>query len=275
MKKNYKWLFVSLAAMMLLLLFWFIFSVSKSRIALSMPLYFFLLIIADLGATAFLSGAMRSTATYEGNIFKGKLNLTGPAVVFFIILILGYKYRPVNEVAPFDLTIYVVKPDKVNDTNFENAELTIYDGNEPKHAAIDRDGRALFVNVNPVYLGSQIEISCKIEGYKISEKKDTSILIPKTPSPVVKLSLIAVNDSVLITGNVYQKKKNTLWPVINAVLFFVEYNKKVQSGDNGSFSVYLPAKLGDQTSLDIYKNDTLKFSSKTYLAKVLKLTIDE
>jgi len=274
MKKN-KWLYVSLAAMILLLLFWFIFSVSQSRITLSLPLYFFLLIIADLSATAFLTGAMRSTAQYEGNVFKGKLSLTGPAVVFFIILILGYRYRPVSMASPFDLTIFVQKPDKINDTHFDNAELIIYDGNEPKHAAIDNDGRALFVNVNPSYLGNPIQVSSKIEGYSISTKNDTSVLIPKNPSPVIRLSLIVVNDSILVSGNVYRKHKNTLWPVPNANLFFVEYNKKTKTEDNGNFAIYLPAKLGDMTSLDIYKNDTLKFSSKVYLSKVLKLTYDE
>ncbi len=75
------WVLVSLLGLILFLFFFFVFSVYGNRFVIDLPLYFFLVVVISLAATALLAGAMKSAAVYDGPVGKGKLHLTGPVVI--------------------------------------------------------------------------------------------------------------------------------------------------------------------------------------------------
>lgn len=274
MKRSpYTWVYITLLGFVFLFLAWLLFSINADVIKLSLPLYFFLLLIGALSATAFLTGAMRSSARWEGTFMKGKLALTGPVVVFFVIIILGYRFRPEPSNEPFDLTVYLFKPAGSRNKHFENGQLFILDGKEKKAARIDSNGGAYFTNVNPAYLGSRISLSADIDNYRIAQGQDTTIAVPDVRYPVIKLPLIAKPDSLLIRGTVYKTgvKKTTV--LRNTLVQFSAFGTTTTTDDNGYFTIRLPLKPGDMTDVTVLVAGDVKYASRLNVANAVNITV--
>ncbi|GAA0547378.1 hypothetical protein [Chitinophaga japonensis] len=269
-RKRIPWLYITLLGFMLLLLFILIFARQPAISKLSPSAYFFLLVICDLAATAFLTGAMKSAASYIGKVMHGTLKLAGPPVVFFLILLIGYRYRPVKEGHPFDLTIFVSHA--TADPARIAGVLRVHVKNDIKSAVLDKDGRAIFTNINPEYLGRPIAVTAEIEGYRISRSNDTTVTIPDESLPVVRLKLYPMADSVLYTGFILRHNRE---PVADAVVNFIEHVRNARTDENGMFKVYLPAKPGDRTDIMVFEAGILQYSDRIYLGKNIKISLDD
>ena len=266
-----------LTAFILLIIFIFllVFVTNRGTIQLSMPLYFFLLVICDLGATFFLSAALKSSAEYSGNVLKGNLKITGAAVIFLVILLIGYKYKPVVKDEPFDLTFIV--------SNFENGtpekqqgSIRIELDNNPRELPIDAENKVVFTNIDSRYLGKMIPVSSNIPGFRISGQKDTMIEIPDKPLPVIRLTLDKVIDSTLFSGYVFKKnQKGSPLPVENATLNFMDFGKMVISDNDGFFKIYLPSKIGNNSNLVVLKNGKWLFSDRITLSDNMQILVDQ
>ncbi len=77
---QHSWLYISLIGFFLFILFFAGIMLYGTRINLAAPVYFFLIIMLGLFATAFLAGAMRSVAKYNANFNNKSLMVAGPAV---------------------------------------------------------------------------------------------------------------------------------------------------------------------------------------------------
>jgi hypothetical protein len=265
-----------LTAFILLIIFIFllVFVTNRGTIQLSMPLYFFLLVICDLGATFFLSAALKSTAEYSGNVLKGNLKITGAAVIFLVILLIGYKYKPVVKDDPFDLT-FIVSYSENSIPQKQSGSIRIELDNNPRELPVDAENKVVFTNIDSRYLGKMIPVSSNIPGFRISTKNDTMIEIPDKPLPVIRLSLDKVIDSTLFSGYVFKKnQKGPPLPVQNASLNFMDFGKMVNSDDDGFFKIYLPSKIGNNSSLVVLKDGKWLFSDRIILSDNMQILID-
>lgn len=269
-KSRLKWIYITLSGLVFFLLFWMVLAVYSADINISSTTYFFLLIVADLCVTGFLTGALQSSADYEGNVYHGKLKLSGAVVVFLVILGAGYKFRPLPKNEPFDLTIYAYG-EKGRSQPLKNGIIRVQVGNETKSSAIDTNGRAVINNINPDYLGKKITLMSSVPDYHINAG-DTQIVVPQKSLPVIYLPLVPDNDSLLVKGNVFTKNKKI---VKNLVLDFADFSKKTITDSDGNFSLYLPLKAGDKTSLLIKNNDRIIFNHDIIIDDFLNIQVDD
>jgi hypothetical protein len=271
--KKSTWIYVSLFAFILLLLYILVFANFAQRLKISLPLYFFLLIICALAATAFLTQAMNSSAEYSGALFKGTLKLTGSAVIFIIILLIGYKYRPVEQGEPISLTILI---NGLSDNPDLERSVRVDLDNSPRREEIDKEGKAVFNNIDRHYLGEMILVTLRVDGYKISEGADTLVKIPDNPLPVIRFTAKEVIDSSMFSGYLLRSSQNLpSSPVSAALLDFGDFRKQVHSDTRGHFEVFLPAKNGRSTMLTILQNDKGVFSDHVVLSQNMQIILHD
>jgi len=267
-KRATPWIFVTLLGLSIVFLFILVLSNYRSRFEVPVTTFFFLLIIFDLGATYLLTKALRSAASYSGTVLKGNLKLTGPAVVFFLILLIGYRFRPVEKSPLFNMAIYVAAP--AGDPNAVQGTISILADNDVINAAIDVNGKAMFPNLNRDHLGDSLHLTSRIEGYKISKNNDT--VLPMPGARGIQLKLLPAVDSILYVG--YILKRNNI-PVAHATVKFSDYLKNVQTDEDGMFHVYLRAKPGERADVMVFKDQVMRYSDKIYLGKNIKIVIDD
>jgi hypothetical protein len=252
-----------------------VFFTNSGAVQLSLPLYFFLLVICDLGATFFLASVLKSSAEYSGNVLKGNLKITGPAVIFLVILLIGYKYKPIEKEDPFDLT-FIVSYFEKGIPEKQKGSIRIELDNNPRELPVDEENKVVFTNIDHRYLGKMIPVSSNIPGFTISTGKDTLIKIPDNILPVIRLSLNKLIDSTLFSGYVFKKnQKGPPLPVKNATLNFMEFGKIVNSDDEGFFKIYLPSKTGDNSNLVIMNNGKWLFSDRVVLSDNMQILVDD
>ena len=269
MKNKKAGLYITLLIFALFLLFLLIFFTIQQKLDLSITTYFFLLVICDLAATAFLTIVLKSTAKYEGNVFKGNLSITGSAVIFLLILYVGYKFRPVSTADPFDLTFLIRTPTN----SVSTGKIMIDVNNERRQEEIPPDGQVTFKNISSNYLGKPITISDSIDGYKISENNDTTIIVPKTSTPTIKLTLIPVTDSSLFIGFVHKWQKDSSDVMVNAMVYFSKFDKSVLTDSIGKFEIYLPAKQGEEVDLKVFENKKMIYFNEVVLSRNMQIFI--
>ncbi len=273
MENNKKfWLYTTLGGFAMLLLFLLIFISQKNQLTFSLTTYFFLLVICALAATAFLSGAFKSTSTWKGTFLKGELKLAGPPVIFFLFIFVGYKFRPIPLDSPFDLTI-IVNDATGRYTPSPNDVLSIENGNDPRQVAINSNRSANFPNVNASYRGHAIRVSSHIDGYAIATKYDTTLMVPdeSNDNPVLHLTLLPAIDSFLFVGHVISGDDV---PVKNVAVNFSSFLKKAITDEDGMFQIYLPAKIGDKTDVMIFGNGKLRYDNKVILSSNMKIPLN-
>jgi hypothetical protein len=263
-------LIVSIALVVLL-----IYISYQDKLHLSLPLYFFILIICDLAATAFLTSVLKSTAEYEGNVMKGKLKMTGSAVVFILILFVGYKYRPIPKDDPFDLTIILLDPGKTN-RGFAGDTLQVTLGNDMRNSPVNSDGKAVFFNIDSRFLGQSVPLLAKAEGFSIAHQDDTLVMIPNTVLPVIRIPVFPSADSARFGGFVLARNQGKPpQPLPGLVLHFTDFDKTVRTDSTGAFSIFLKAKQGDLSPVTIFKQQKWVFSGQVTLSRNMQILADE
>jgi|GEM_PF-552842 len=269
------WIYVTLTLFALFIAVLFISISYQQRIRLSMPVYFFLLTICALAATAFLTGALKSSAEYSGTVMKGNLRITGAVVIFLVIIGAGYRFRPTNERTPFDLTILV--RDTVNrpDRAFNGTVQVVFD-NDVRKEVIDTKGKVVFANINADYAGKKVLVSADIDGFRISASRDTLMMIPDGPLPVIHLPLTEVNDSTLFAGYLVLSDPGRISRVISgANILFNDFDRSVPTDSTGRFRIYLPAKTGETTPVTAFRGNKMIFSGRVSLSRTMQIITHE
>jgi hypothetical protein len=158
-------------------------------------IYFIILIPLALGSSLFLFKTVRSYAKLTGRFIDYKIELAGPVVIFFIVILLGkhfYQNPPhVNQ----DLTV------RFEDANSQGKELT---GN----AIVVYKTRTEIIPVTlnrgmftDVHIGDDIKIVPKIQGYK---EEATIAQIPEAGKPI---TIALIKDSALESAVLNLKTK--------------------------------------------------------------------
>jgi hypothetical protein len=158
---------------------------------------YLVLIPLGLGAAAFLFGAMRSLAEYQGTLWFGTLRLGGPVVVFAMVVLGGLILPKPSRV---QAVVHVFGPGGADDVIRQGTvRLTL--GQSVLVQPIDQNGAAYFPDLSSEFLGAPIEVSAQVEGYR--NRPAAARTLP--PNGVLRLDLDklpAVLPSTTIFGTV-------------------------------------------------------------------------
>lgn len=265
------WMLATLTGLLLFIAFFYLLIVYNKQISISMPVYFFLVVIIALISTAFLSGAMKSVARYNAKSPNSTLYLSGPAVIFFIIIYLGYKYRPelVKENAPISLSVLFRGPEGSEEA-IKDGQVTVRVAQYSSLKQIDNEGNALFTGINPEYRGLKIDLSAEVPGYRLVNNQQFALNDSGNYTNLT-ISLQKKLDSISIRGNVIKLPGRT--GINGAIIRFQGVMNTYKTDSTGDFSATLPLKSGIETRVIVSKGNREIYNSLRTLSEHDFLTI--
>jgi hypothetical protein len=151
----------------LVLLVLFIWKADKlASLGLAGNFYYIILLPLGLSVAAFLFGALRAYGSYKGKLFGGVLELGGPAVGFFLILVLGFQLPP--PATNFPLTVYVHGSSGTQDLVLRGTGAVLLDtGGLRRASAIDANGEAIFTEIPANFRGQEAIVGLDADGYEL------------------------------------------------------------------------------------------------------------
>jgi hypothetical protein len=207
-------------------------------------IYYIVLIPVGLASAAFLFGALRSSAKYSGNSSLGKLELTGPVVIFCLVVIGGFYFAtPDSEFLLTIRTSIVNEPDKI----LTNGTVFLDIGDQRLDKKLNENGEVSFSGVSSRFMGKPVNIITQIKGYKI--KGSSLITIPD--SRVVYLELEERRDSTQLRGRVINENGN---PVDSVIIDIESGLALAVTDESGLFTIIVPAAKGETLLLIALKN---------------------
>lgn len=262
------WLWVSLAGFLLFtgvfigILYW------GKTVRLTTPVYFILIVLVALFATAFLAGAMRSSARYTMTGNNKTLMLSGPAVIFFVILYIGYKYRPEPGQRPLSLSILVTGPDRFNDL-IREGEVGIRIGELNYVKKINEEGIAYFPGINADYKGRPLELYPRVSGYVMDTASSYHLSDEEEQTNLV-LILKKATSRISIQGKVLQAGAQKGIP--GAQVRFEGVESSFVTDRSGNFQAVLPLKSGTEVRVMVDKDDRVLYNSLRVVSDKALLT---
>jgi len=241
------WVYISGAASLFFLLLAFVmifFTSTLSSMGITKSMYYLVLIPVGLTSAAFLFGALRSRAKYSGKTSYGSLELTGPVVIFCLVIIGGFYFAsPESEFLLTIRTIDISDPEKI----LNNGSLIIDLGDQRLTKTLNDNGEVMFSGLSNRFIGKPVKIIPQIKSYKI--KGDNFITVPE--NKVIYLELEKRIDSTLVRGMVINDGGN---PVDSVFIDIESGIASAVSDDKGRFSVIVPASEGEILLLSAVKN---------------------
>ena len=220
--------------------------------------YYLVLLAASLAAAAITYLiSKRSKASFTSDSKWGKLELSGPAVVFFLVLIGGYYLPGKFQEAAFDLTMNVYNEQGEAITS---GALTIQIDNHKELKQLDNNGQAVFSQIPFSFKEKTIKVEPMVKGYS---RTAIDILIPREEKSV-SIHLQKKQDSLLVTGTVMN---NLNKPVINANINFMNGQKIAMTDSFGNYSTSLGVSDGEEIMVVIYKGDMIVYNNKVIISK--------
>jgi hypothetical protein len=258
---------ISLGGLLLgaaMLVFYILFAPRLAAQGIDKTVYYVLLIPFGLCAAAFLFGAMRSFARYKGKVLGGKLEITGPAVVFFLVIILGFTLPP--EPKPFDFTIFV--RDGAGKTVLKDeGSIQITLDNDPRKERIDRFGAADFKGIPPKFMNREIPVELIVKGWRFAAGKiSTNIKLTGNSGTLA----IERDDSLArLTGTVTDGRGNFI-----AGARIVIEDLVTITDQNGWFKLEIPPdRQKEKQLLSVQKDGYQSYMDYTYPANPTRLVI--
>ena len=241
------WIYISGAAslfFLVLAILMILFAPNITGAGITKSIYYIVLIPVGLASAAFLFGALRSSAKYSGKTSYGTIELTGPVVIFCLVVIGGFYFAtPDSEFLLTIRTNLVNEPDKIL-----NHGLLILDiGDQRLDKQLNENGEVTFAGVPSRYLGKSVNIIPQIKGYKI--KGGNQISIPD--DRIIYLELEERKDSTLLRGRVINETGN---PVDSVIIDIESGLASSVTDENGLFTLIVPASKGETVLLTALKN---------------------
>lgn len=264
------WVLVSLGGFILFIALAILLVVYGKKLELSMPIYFFLVVVAALSATGFLTGALRSQAKYSGKVYNGKLYLTGPALVFILIVAAGYKFRPTEKQGPLTLTINLYGPSGRGETITSGSVKVLFNG-DARVENISSEGQVIFGQVDPAFKNKTIQVIPQVSNY-VLPGGDTTVLLSDAEFPVVDIQLQKEQKKTIVHGLI---TSDTGVPLENALVKFMQFNKSATTNAQGSFDMELPLAEGEETEIVIYVQNVIKYRNKMTVAGTVTIPITD
>jgi hypothetical protein len=238
---------ISLAVSVLLI----VYAEQLSQFGITKSFYYILLIPAGLCAAAFLFGAMHSHAKYVGKNSYGQLELTGPVVVFALVVIGGFYFAE-----PESTFLLTVRLSAENNQIIEKGSVILDLGSQRMKRNIGENGEVIFAELPSKFIGNKVKIIPQVEGYSV---KNSVMKIP--PDKVLNLELVPESYNTEVRGTVIDRNGN---PLKGVSINFESGLALGESNEAGNFFITVPYKAG--TSLLVTASYNGKVGYRDYLA---------
>ncbi len=212
---------------------------AETLVALGLTGNFYYIALLPLAASVslLLFNVQRSYASYRGKQFGGLLEVSGPPVVFLLVLILGFYFtRPPP--SNFFLTVYVHGDSGPQDLILRGNGYVVLDiGGNRRKASIGKDGDAFFSEIPASFMRKEVPIGLDADGYE-----------PVDPNEKIRLNggsayLQVRRRSARLTGHVKNEVDGPLANVKVSVAGFA-----TTTDVNGFFALEIP---GETTQTDL------------------------
>ncbi len=272
-KESHKWLWVTLSGICLLLVFFLILASKLSLSRIPLPVYFFLLLIGAISTTAFLSGALKSKGSYEGNVMNGKLSLAGPIVIFMVIIGAGYKFRPQENAISQSLSIRFVPSDGSNQFNITD-RLFLFLPDETKVYGVDSTGRSIIPSLNTELEGKTITLRFQSTAYIFSNGTDTNIILSEGfNSSILNIPITRKDNKVLVKGIVTAGTKTSAIPGLKLVV--TDEQLQLETDSSGRYTFQTEGPFGKTIPVQAWRSNRLIYNSYLILSPVMNIHIPE
>jgi hypothetical protein len=216
-----------------------VFSERLTGYGLVNQIYYLVLVTLGLGAGGALFAGFRSTARYRGQHTWGYLEMSGPPVVFFLVLGAGMYFAPGQK--PFGMTVFVHGPGGPQDLILRNQGRVALDlGPDRRIEQIGEKGTAYFAAIPPDYRGQSVPVSVIADGYSRTDGA------PQRLSGE-SLYVTVKRNEALLEGVLTDESGE---PVTNAVVEVGGITSRTNS--SGRFRVTVPGELvKEEMTLDV------------------------
>lgn len=200
--------------------------------------FYVLLLPLGLAAAAFLFGAMHAYARYTGKVFSGKLEITGPAVMFFLVIILGFVLIPAARA--FDFTIFL--QDAEGKTVLKNQGMVrIILGNNPVTRRIDENGAVNFNGIHPQFMNSEVPVELEAEGWRFVNRQVPAACLLKGDNAVMTIERYGLDR---LSGTIMDDQGHLIDRAKVMVKDLVTF-----SNENGWFTLEIPKEKQEEHQL--------------------------
>lgn len=241
------WVYISGAVsffFLVLAILMIVFAPNIAGIGITKSIYYIVLIPVGLTSAAFLFGALRSSAKYSGKTSYGSIELTGPVVIFCLVVIGGFYFAsPESEFLLTIRTNVVDEPEKI--LNYGSVILDI--GDQRLDKKLNENGEVSFAGIPSRFISTPVNIIPLIKGYKI--KGSSLISIPD--NRIIYLELEERKDSTLLRGRVINEVGN---PVDSVIIDIESGLASALTDKNGLFTIIVPASRGETLLLTALKS---------------------
>jgi hypothetical protein len=266
------WIWISAVAFLLSLLAsggLILFGKQLEDLGITGNIYYIILIPLGFSCAAFLAGAMKSYASFTSNesFAYGKLRLSGPIVIFVLVVGGGFIMPNYNKKEQFDLKMRIVSNDQpLNALN--EGTVTLYVGKEPKTVNI-HDGEVAFYNIPERYHNKTVRISPSIKNYQLADSSD--VLISRSTDYVdIRVKRTQASMSTVVRGSVLDEKNRA---VDHALLDFSSGLATCYTDPNGNFSLTVPLPAGEKVQLRITTNGITRFNEVVTISPTIPIDL--
>jgi hypothetical protein len=222
--------------------------------------FYLLLIPWALSCAAFLFGAMKSYARLTYKHVGNFLELGGPVVLFFLVLLGGFRLVPP---APetFDLAVRAHSKDSPLLTS---GQITLDLPGLP-HADIGPDGEANFKGISARLRGTPIRVLAHVDGY------EQKWLVPNVKGNVFDVELDTAHPITVLRGSLVPPPGTA-----ETIKILVDGQEGETSPDEiGRFKLDVSGKAGDRIRLRVYNGEKLVYDDYQVLPGPVTLNLQK
>lgn len=217
-----------------------------------------------LAAAAFLFGAMRAYASYTGKVLSGRLEIIGPAVVFFLVIILGFVLIPATRA--FDFTLFL--QDAEGKTVLKNQGMVriIFDNNAVTNR-VDENGTVNFKGIHPKFMNQEVPVELEAGGgwRFVNHKVSTTCLLKGNNAvlAIERFDLGKLSGTIMDEGGHFIEKAKV---VVKDLATF--------TNENGWFTLEIPpGKQEEKQMVAVQKDGYQPYHDYAYPGSPTKLVI--
>jgi hypothetical protein len=214
-----------------------------SRFGLLQQVYYLVLVLMGLAAAGFLFGILHSSAEWVGELWGGKLRLTGSVVGAALVVLGGYYFAP--KATSFPLTVYVRGEGGPQDIVLRNTgRVFLKMGQEISSESIGENGQAVFPRILADYRGQQVPGWVESDDYEAS---NTTVTIADSSVDLLVKKKI---KRFKLAGTILDEHGK---PLSGVHVALPEYHLEATTNSDGRFEVQVTADREQMVDLTAEK----------------------
>jgi hypothetical protein len=202
--------------------------------------YYFSLVPLGLSAAVLLFGVLHSKAYWKGTAYGGALEVSGAAVLFLLVEILGFYL--VQNTLTFPLTVYVHGEHGPQELLLRNSgKVVLRLGLETRSEPIGADGQAFFPVIPANFRNQSVPVWVESDEFEITGDAQRQLTAPSMDITIHK-------KSGTVSGRIEEENK-VFVPIPGAEIRVAGITAK--AGPKGEFDLVIPGeRLQPQLDLD-------------------------